>query len=105
MAKNGSKRRSFRRAVGSKKIPMAIILSLMPGITFAFDNPEKDSRQFFERIGWEYFGLVGWEGNPRFDTGGFKYGLYPLIAGIGAHWLANITGLNRALKKVPFVEI
>ncbi len=96
-------KRSFRRAAkSSRKLPLAILFGLAPGFTFAFDNPEHDSRQFFERLGWEYFGFVGWEGMPRFDSGGFRYGLYPLLASVGVHWLANITGINRAISKIPF---
>lgn len=98
------RRRGVRRFL-PKKIPLAVIAGLMPGITFAFDNPEHDSRQFFERLGWEYFGFVSWEAMPRFDTGGFRYGLYPLLASVGVHWLANVTGINRALSRVPYVEI
>lgn len=89
----------------SLKVSVATIAGLLPGISFAFDAPEKDSRQILERFGWIYTGIVTWEPALRWDTGGFKYGLYPLAMGYAIHALANATGLNKLFRRIPMVEI
>src|SRR3972149_8309123 len=89
---------------GSKKIPLAIIAGLVPGVSFAVNNPERSFRQGMERIIWTYTGFVPWD-RMRWDSGGLVFGLYPLLGGGFAHWLANLHGLNRAVAKIPYVQI
>lgn len=41
------------------------------------------------------------------DMNRLKFGLYPLLAGVAAHKIASIVGLNRILSKakVPFLRV
>lgn len=97
--------RRARRKIGQRKIPLAVMAGLWPGASFAIQNPEHSFRQGMERVIWTYAGLVTWESKPRFDGSGLKYGLIPLAGGVLAHWLANVTGLNRAISRIPYVQI
>lgn len=100
--KSGSRRNIFGF---TGKVPIAVVAGLVPGITFAFDSPEKSARQIMERILWSYTGIVSWETPLRWDSSGFRYGLFPLLGGYVLHALANAVGVNRLIKKIPLIEV
>jgi len=104
MVKTKTKR--SRRYSSMPKIPISVIVGLLP----TFNEAKK---------GWQETGFQGMTSNVSAALTGYslntnkwygnslKYGLFPLVLGIGTHMLATYAGVNRALgrAKIPFIRI
>lgn len=84
-------------------IPLAVAAGFAPGAirvwAFRDQGPEGMARQLA-------YAYAGFDSN-RFAPEGFKYGLYPMLAGMGVHMLASKLGLNRVLARsgIPLIRI
>lgn len=98
MAK-ATKKRSRRGFGGGKKISLAVIAGLVPGIRYAAEAAQAGNWQGAgERVMLSYVGL---KLNPfTFTTGYLGQGLYPLAMGFIAHAMATRFGLNRLLTRI-----
>lgn len=103
MATKKITRRRNGNGGNGRKIPLAVILGLVPGITWAASAPE-GIRQGMERAIMAYTGFVPYA--RRWDFNVLQYGLIPLMGGFFIHFLAGAVGLNKLIGrfKLP-VEI
>lgn len=102
MAKNRSiKTRRHRSNGNGKKVSLAMVLGLVPAVTFAMSAPNITSG--LQYIVWSYTGYSMWE--KRWSTAALYHGLYPLLGGMFVHFLANAFGVNKMISKVPYVQI
>lgn len=87
---------------GGRKVPLAVVLGMVPGVTFALSAP--DNTQKLDRFVSSYTGYF--PSNGQFNKAMLSFGLYPLIVGFMAHGLAGAFGINRWVAKMRLpVEI
>lgn len=93
------KRRSYSRSRGSSgKIPLAVLAGFAPSVIWGVDAAAQGNFQaMFERLlasftGYEY-------GQKKFTFMYLNYGLWPVLAGLLVHNMADWTGLNRMIAK------
>lgn len=100
MAKKTKAVTKYRRRSngGERKIPMAIVAGMIPGISWGLESVQAGNWQGAgERLMLAYTGI---RPSPfTFTTGYLGKGLYPLLFGMLAHALATRFGLNRMIGK------
>jgi hypothetical protein len=98
-----AKKKSHRRA--KMTIPLAVVAGIAaPGIKIYEARVGGVSGMAREagRImtGWDF-----WNGTFNFAT--MRYGMFPVLAGIAAHKVASMLGINRAIARtgLPYIRI
>lgn len=98
--------RRVTRRRSNPTIPLAIVAGFAPLVRGVGQQVADGNWQgAITTLGYD---LVGY--NPvggRFDTGGLRNGLYPILLGFAAHWGASKIGLNRAIgrARIPYFRI
>jgi len=114
-----------RRSKTKMTIPLGVVLGFAPGLMDAF-NPSR-----MKAFGWspsngdsvssvllgDFLGIQTYGARTTyrnmnngswFSTWRMGYGLFPLLAGVGIHILANKIGINRAIgratRKIPVIN-
>lgn len=97
--------RARRRSHGME-IPLAPLAGLMAG-TYDLINPlmQGNFRGVGENLAYRYAAYDPWK--HKFSMGGLSQGLFPLVAGVMVHKLANKIGVNRLLRSsgIPLIRI
>lgn len=114
MAKRGRNHRNGKRKL---IIPMGVVLGFAPGITSTFaqaqnNEPAMSADGWLNHLiriytGYSREGGDKYLGGKHWSTLWFRWGLYPLLAGMAAHYVAGKIGINRALGRagVPLIRI
>lgn len=104
MAKAVARRR--RNGVKGMTIPVALMVGFLPITLEAINGAQ--------RGGWKgmahqvAYSFTGWDTDTRtWEQSRLKGGLYPVLIGMGVHWIADKMGVNRALQraKMPILRI
>ena len=125
MAKKTIYKKSKSKGMFSNlRIPLAVVMGLVPGVYDVYYNTKYNG---FTKYGTpsggnylnagisvfmrNFFGYIQEDARPFYSNGSawstrfLGMGLYPMLMGIGMHVLANKTGINRYVRKIPFIEI
>jgi hypothetical protein len=98
-------------------IPLAIVAGFAPGIIDTIKNGMKygwvqGSDSGLTTLLGDYTGVQTYDAQRVYNQGAWstwrlKYGLYPMLGGFAAHWLASKFGINRMLarSRIPFIRI
>jgi len=99
------RRSGGRRFMGGRKIPLAVVAGFLPAAAWAIDA----GRQGNWQAGGERLlaAFTGYEwGQKKFTFMYLNKGLYPVIAGLVLHGIANYFGVNRMVGRLGLpVEI
>lgn len=91
-------RRRTSRGFSTRKIPIAVVAGLMPGVAWSLSAGFQGNWQgAMSRLIAAYTGYE--TGYNKFTPMYLNYGLLPLIAGVMIHGLANWIGINRSIGK------
>jgi hypothetical protein len=91
------RRRSYSRSrSGGMKVPLAAIVGLLPAVQFA-SEPAFDTSVRLNRILASFVGYSPSE--HKWTTYYLPRGLYPFLAGLLIHGIADRFGVNRAISR------
>jgi len=97
-----------RRGGGGKRgftLPIAVVAGFLPEVMGAVAQAPNGPRAVAEFVSES---LTGWSINQnRWYPQFLRFGLVPILGGIGVHMLASKLGVNRMIARagVPFVRI
>lgn len=103
-----AKKKKSRRSKRSVALPLTIVSSLgyVAGNTYGDikrNGLETGTAMFFGN----FTGFRSAPNQPQWDASRLKYGLIPMLLGVGVHKVASKLGLNRALASsgIPWIRI
>lgn len=99
-----TKRYRKRSRRNSRKIPLAPIVGLLASPPISQSIASLMQGNVNAAMG-QIKGLVGCDWNGNFNGALLAQFWTPILAGIAVHYIASKTGLNRAISKVPLVQI
>lgn len=100
--KKSRKRRNGNGGVG--KIPVAVVAGFLPSAFWVWDAASQGNLPGAgSRLVAAYTGWVTWA--HAFDWNHLKKGLFPVLAGVGVHLLANRLGFNRYIRKIKWLPV
>lgn len=96
--------RKIRRSTAGKKIPLAVVLGIVGGPAVSNSIISMSQGDWPGALNWAK-SFVGITPTGTFDFDRLKNNMLPLTAGILVHKLAGMSGVNRAIRKIPYVQV